>query len=121
MNTATMTPINFFVHQKLQQFGSDCAARARVIAKLLIESVGNDFLLIQFGIERKDDSESPFTAAVRTGVAKSAVDAVRQAATVFKPVSGRSWTAIADWVIGYEKIERRKRGYGMFRHSASRL
>lgn len=81
--------------------------RARVIAKLLTESVGNDFLLIQFGIEKQNESESPFAAAVRTGVAKSTVDAVRQAATVFNPASGQSWTAIADWVIGYEKIERR--------------
>ena len=95
--------------------------RARVIAKLLTESVGNDFLLIQFGIEKKDESESPFTAAVRTGVAKSTVDAVRQAATVFKPFSGHSWAAVADWVIGYEKIERRKHGPGMFRHSVPRM
>lgn len=89
--------------------------RARVIAKILRESVGDDFLLIQFGIERKDESESPFEAAVRAGLAKSQVEAVRLAATDFKPSAGQSWPALADWVIDYEKNERqyqrRWRGY----------
>lgn len=83
--------------------------RARVISKILTQSINENFLLTLFGAEKKDEAESPFTAAVRAGAAKSGVDAVRRAATVFKPSSGQSWSEIADWVIDYEKNERKRR------------